>query len=310
MEQADRRAILNLVLGTVLGVILSRFTFGSIFMTVPILLACRAVRQKGAKLASFALMLVAVLALTIIQNRVILPTEYWPVLLVGLYLPVGSILGAAVWTFSAERSGSLMRRFFWACIPVFVLGLLLSIYFALDASLVVRTAMVESVVSYFPSDALGVDITSLAQVIVNSMMLVFTPIGMVFLALPIVISDINLNRYDEQWQYDFANMKLPDPYIWVFFASWALALISNFVTAMPAWMVAISWNCALSLTCLYFVVGVSIVMAFARKRTAAVTAGRIVLLVVLLCILPMLNMITFAGLSILGILETWIRFRG
>ena len=118
-----------------------------------------------------------------------------------------------------------------------------------------------------------------------------------------------MNRFDEDWQYDFANMKLPDPYVWVFFASWAVALVSNWVEAVPTWILILGWNVALTMTVLYMVVGVSILVAFARRRTAAITAGRIVFTVVLLSFIPVLNVIMFIGLPVLGILETWIAFR-
>ena len=104
-------------------------------------------------------------------------------------------------------------------------------------------------------------------------------------------------------------MKLPDSYVWVFFASWAVALVSNWVQAIPVWVLVLGWNLALTMTVLYLVVGVSILVAFARRRTAAITAGRIVFTVVLLCFIPIVNAILFIGLPILGVLETWIAFR-
>ena len=189
------------------------------------------------------------------------------------------------------------------------MGAMLSVYFASEKSAPVRGVLVESYLSVFPADSLSMDISSVVQAVVNSMMLFFAPMGLMLLAVPVVISDINLNRYDEDWQYDFANMKLPDAYVWVLFASWALALLTNFVTAIPFWIMALMWNLALSLSVLYFVVGVSILVAFARRRTAALTAGRIVLMVALACIIPVVNMIVLFGLVLLGVLETWIRFR-
>ncbi len=309
MEQTDRVAIRNLVLGAILGVVLSRFSIGSILMTVPILLACQSVRRNDIKAGVFAAMLAAVSAWQVFQYRELLGTEYWPVLLTGLYIPVAITVGSAVWALTYGRSGSLMRRFFWACIPVFAFGLLVSLYFAVDASQGVRDVLVDSVMLYFPADTLNVDMEPVVRNIVDSLMLVFAPAGVLVLAFPIVVSDVNLNRYDEEWQYDFANMKLPDRYVWVLFGSWALALACNLIKTAPSWLTSVSWNAALSMTVLYMVVGVSILVAFARRRTAAITAGRIVFTVVLLCFIPGLNVVVLVGLPILGILETWIKFR-
>ena len=150
---------------------------------------------------------------------------------------------------------------------------------------------------------------SLFNMVIDLMMLFFAPLGIVLLALPVVTADINVNRYDEQWQYDFANMKLPDPYVWVFFASWAASLLCYLVKSVPMWAVAVCWNVALTVSVLYGIVGLSIVVAFARRRTAALTVGRIVILLILVCFIPFLNLVVIAGLILLGVLETWFRFR-
>lgn len=310
MEQTeDRVAVRNLVLGVLLGVILSRFSLGSVFMTVPVLLACPKTRRVMYRVLAFAAMLLAVVVWTVIENRRILGTEYWPVLLVGLYLPVSSITGSAVWAVGADYSSSSIRKFFWASIPVFVMGLAMSLYFASDSSQTVRVALAEGMLYYFPAEYLNVDITSLINMVMDLMMLFFAPLGIVLLALPVVTADINVNRYDEQWQYDFANMKLPDSYVWVFFASWAASLLCRIVKSVPVWAVTVCWNVALTVSVLYGIVGLSIVVAFARRRTAALTVGRIVILLVLVCFIPFLNLIVIAGLILLGVLETWFRFR-
>jgi len=308
-QYEDRTALRNLILGVLLGVILSRFSLGSIFMTVPVLLVCPRIRKAWIRIASFAALLLAVAAWTLIENRQILGTEYWPVVLVSLYLPVSGIVGAAVWTIGADYSRSSIRKFFWACIPVFVLGLALSMYFATDASKPIRTALAEGILYYFPSDYLNVDISSVLYAVVDMMMLFFAPLGVLMLTFPIVTADVNVNRYNEEWQYDFANMKLPDPYVWVFFASWAASLLCYILSGVPLWVMAVCWNVALTMSVLYLVVGVSILVAFARRRTAAVTVGRLVILVVLVCFIPVVNLIVILGLVLLGVLETWFRFR-
>ena len=305
MEQTDRTAIRNLIFGTAIGIILSRFAIGSILMTVPVLLVCPGIRNTAYKVLSFAAMLAGVLVWTLIQQRTLIGTEYWPFIILSLYTPFSMIIGSAVWTVGGSYSRSSMRKFFWAAIPVFVMGLALAFYFASEKSSLVRYELANGIIAMFPTDYLSVDFSSMVMNVVNTMALFFAPAVVLGLALPIVIADVNVNRFDEDWQYDFANMKLPDPYVWVFFASWAVALVSNWVEAVPTWILVLGWNVALTMTVLYMVVGVSILVAFARRRTAAITAGRIVLTVVLLCIIP----IMYIGLPLLGVLETWIAFR-
>lgn len=309
MEQTDRTATRFLILATTIGVILSRFAIGSIVMTVPLLLVCPKIRNTGVKVLSFAVLLLGTVIWTVVQNRALLGTEYWPVILLALFTPVLTIIGSAVWTVGCDYSRSSMRKFFWASIPVFVLGLATAFYFASESSAHVRAAIASTILSMFPEEYLSVDITSVVQTAMGIMALFFAPSAVLSLALPIVIADVSVNRFDEQWQYDFANMKLPDSYVWVFFASWIVALVSNWVEAIPVWVYVLSWNLALTMTVLYLVVGVSILVAFARRRTAAITAGRIVFTVVLVSFIPIVNVIMYIGLPLLGVLETWIAFR-
>ena len=309
MEQTDRGLTGYLVLSVFLGIVLSRLSLGSVVMTIPLLLVCPRLKRISVKVASFAAILAGTVVWTVVQNRLILGTEYWPALLVSLFLPVCFTVGSAVWAIGADYSSSSMRKFFWASIPVFCMGLALGFYFASGKSQQVRELLAANVMYYFPSDMLSVDIGPMVKRVIDSMGLVFAPVGVLLLAVPVVMSDVNLHRFDEEWQYDFANMKLPDSYVWVFFGSWGLALVCKLVKGMPSWAMVLAWNLALTMTVLYFIVGVSILVAFARRRTAAITAGRIVFTVALVCFIPFLNLVAAVGLPILGILETWIKFR-
>ena len=307
MEQTDRTAFRNLIIGTAIGIILSRFTIGSILMTVPVLLVCPKIRNTGIKVLSFAAMLLGVAIWAIVEQLVVLGTLDWVSTVWSLFYPALMIIGSAVWTVGGDFSRSSMRKFFWASIPVFVLGVAMALFFVSDKAIPLRESMANMFL--YTSEYLGVDFSSIVQIMVTMMALLFAPAGVLALALQIVIADVNVNRFDEDWQYDFANMKLPDSYVWVFFASWIIVLASNWVEAIPFVILVIVWNLALTMTVLYMVVGVSILVAFARRRTAAITAGRIVFTVVLLSFIPVLNVIMFIGLPVLGILETWIAFR-
>ncbi|MCQ2413150.1 MAG: hypothetical protein MJ057_09400 [Sphaerochaetaceae bacterium] len=309
MEQTDNKSVVrNVVLGTLLAVILSRFTIASLFMTLPILLACSRIRNTSKAMVPFGALLLVVIGWTLVENRVIIGTDLQPVLLVGLYPPVAATIGSAVWLASREKSSSLLRRFFWASIPVFVLGLALSLYFASDASLPIRAALTESIMYFFPAESIGMDISEIAKASVDMLMLFYAPLGIVVLGIPVLISDVSLHKFDEAWQVDFANMKFPDSYVWMFFASWAFALVSN-LASLPSWLVALAWNAALSVGFLYAVVGASILVSMARRKSPAISAGRIVFTLVLLCFIPVLNVVVLIGLPVLGVLETWVNFR-
>ena len=87
VEREDRAAIRNLILAVVLGVILSGFTLGNLLMTVPILMVCPKIKRTSVKMSAFAAVLLGAAVWTVIQNRSLLGTEYWPVLFVGVYMP-------------------------------------------------------------------------------------------------------------------------------------------------------------------------------------------------------------------------------
>lgn len=309
MEQNDRILIRNLVIATVMGILMSRLSIGSMLMTVPLLIACYHEYNIKRVVTSFVVLLLAVVTWIVIEGRDLLGTEYWPYLLVALLVPVATIIGSAVWAGTKSLSSSLMRRFFWACIPTFVMGLVVALFFTTKASEPTKQLMEATVLYLFPSDQLGIDISSSVALVVQMACYFYAPLCILMLAISVVISDCLSSRNDQQWQFDFANMKFPDSYVWVFLVSLVLVLVHNFVPAIPEIIGVIVWNLALSMAILYGVAGVSILVALARKRSTNITATRIVATVFVFCLLPGLNIIVLLGLPILGVLETWIKFR-
>ena len=180
MEQTDRTAVRNLVFATLIGIVLSSFQIGIFVMTVPLLLVCPKIRNIRVKVLSFAALLLGTVIWTVIRNRTYLGTEYWPVILLGLSTPVLNIIGSAVWTVGSEYSRSCMRKFFWASIPVFVLGLAVAFYLASDGSAQVRATMTSLILSLFPEESLGVDITPLVQQAIDVSARLFAPIAVLF----------------------------------------------------------------------------------------------------------------------------------
>ena len=309
MEQNDKVLIRNLVIATVMGILISRLSIGSMFMTVPLLIACYHESNLKRMVTSFVVLLVTVVAWTVIEGRSLLGTEYWAYLIVGLLVSATTIVGSAVWAGSKNLSSSLMRRLFWACIPAFVLGLGTSLFFTTEAATSTKQLMTATILYLFPSEQLGFDISSTVSMVVEMAKLYYAPVCILSLCIPVVISDCLSHKYDEQWQFDFANMKFPDSYVWVFLASFILVLLCNFIKTMPEVIMAIAWNLSMSMAILYGVAGLSILVSFARRRSTAITVGRIVATMFLFCLIPGLNAIVLLGLPILGVLETWIKFR-
>ncbi len=299
----------ELALVTIVGILFSRFSLGSVLMVIPLLLVVPRVKDLWQALLAFAVLLVGSVVWSVIDNKEVIEAGYGSVLAVTLFLPVCSITGATAWCIASRKSRAGLRKFFYACAPAVVLGLALAIWFSSDYAYSAREILKNSILYVFSEEALGVNVESVVDLALSFLNVSFVPMGMVIVAVPVLISELVMYRYNEAWQYDFACMKLPDPFIWVFFGFWVLALVSSLVTAVPIVIYCISWNVAFAITVLFAVQGLSILVARFRRTTAFMSVGKVVVLVLLLCLMPGLNLVCIVGLPILGVLETWFRFR-
>lgn len=310
MEQGYKKSIWKeLVFVTIAGILFSRFSIGSVIMTVPLLLVAPRVKKLWQVLLAFAVVLVGTVVWSVIDYKNIIQAGYGSVLAVSLFLPVCTVIGAATWTAVGRKSRVGLRKFFLSCIPVVVLSLALAIWFSSDNANATKDLLKQSMLAVFSSESLGYNFESVIDLALSFLSISFLPMGMAIAGIPILISELIMYRYDEAWQYDFAFMKLPDPFIFGFFGFWLLALASSLVSAIPIAIYCIAWNVALGLTVLYAIQGLSILVARFRRTTAYFSVGKIVGLVLLLCLLPGINLVCLVGLPILGVLETWIRFR-
>lgn len=307
-QGTDRNIARDLVFATLVGILFSRFSLGSMLMTVPLLLVVPRIRKTCFVWLSYSLLFLGAMGWTLLDSRELLSSQYAGFVAFSLYMPVCTLVGSAVWTASGRRSRVGLRRFFLACIPVAVLGLALSVWFSTESADTVKGLIRSSMLYMFPEGTLGFSMEAMIDTIVTLLSLMFVPMGMVSAGLPILVSELILYRNDEDWQYDFAYMKLPDAFVWAFLGCLALSLGANFLQ-VPYWTVAVLWNMVFALGLLYAVQGVSILVALFRRRTAAVSAARVIVLVLCLCMMPGLNIVCLVALPILGMLETWIRFR-
>lgn len=309
MEQGtDKNILRDLVFATLVGILFSRFSLGSLLMTVPILLVSSRVRKTVYIWLSYILLFLGAVLWTVIEGKELLSTQYVGMIVVSLFMPLCAIAGSAMWTFSRSKSQVGLRRYFLSCIPVVFMGLAMALWFSSSMAEPIRELLKSSVLYMFPEETLGFSIETFLDTLISFLMLIYVPMGMIATGIPVLVSELLLYRDDETWQYDFAFMKLPDSFVWGFLGIWILALASNFVE-FPSCLTVACWNLALAFGVLYAIQGVSILVALFRRRTAAVSAGRVVVLVFFLCMIPGLNVVAFVGLPILGVLETWIRFR-
>lgn len=310
MQQGYKQSVWKeLILVTVVGILFSRFSLGSVIMTIPLLMIAPRVKDLWQALLSFAVVLVGTVLWSVLDYKNVIEAGYGSVLAVSLFLPVCTVLGAATWTAVSRKSRAGMRKFFLTCIPIVVLGLALALWFSSDNATSTRELLKQSMLAIFSEESLGYSFETVVDLALSFLTISFLPMGMLIVGIPVLISELIMYRYDEAWQYDFAFMKLPDPFIWGFFGFWVLALTSSLVSAIPLALYCVAWNVALALTVLFAIQGLSIIVARFRRTSAYFSVGKVVGLLLILCLLPGVNLICIVGLPVLGVLETWFRFR-
>lgn len=310
MQQGYKQSVWKeLILVTVVGILFSRFSLGSVIMTIPLLMIAPRVKDLWQVLLAFAVVLVGTVLWSVLDYKNVIEAGYGSVLAVSLFLPVCTVIGTATWTAVSRKSRAGMRKFFLTCIPIVVLALALALWFSSDNATSTKELLKQSMLAIFSEESLGYSFETVVDLALSFLSISFLPMGMLIVGIPVLISELIMYRYDEAWQYDFAFMKLPDPFIWLFFGFWVLALTSSLVSAIPLALYCVAWNVALALTVLFAIQGLSIIVARFRRTSAYFSVGKVVGLLLILCLLPGVNLICIVGLPVLGVLETWFRFR-
>ena len=310
MQQGYKQSVWKeLILVTVVGILFSRFSLGSVIMTIPLLMIAPRVKDLWQVLLAFAVVLVGTVLWSVLYYKNVIEAGYGSVLAVSLFLPVCTVIGTATWTAVSRKSRAGMRKFFLTCIPIVVLALALALWFSSDNATSTKELLKQSMLAIFSEESLGYSFETVVDLALSFLSISFLPMGMLIVGIPVLISELIMYRYDEAWQYDFAFMKLPDPFIWLFFGFWVLALTSSLVSAIPLALYCVAWNVALALTVLFAIQGLSIIVARFRRTSAYFSVGKVVGLLLILCLLPGVNLICIVGLPVLGVLETWFRFR-
>ena len=233
-------------------------------------------------------------------------------LLVGLYVPISLLLGAALWIWLQDRG--MLVRLLTVCAVAAIYGFGLMLWLSSgSASAVATEGMYRNVMkSVVPGllggqMPLGMDADSLFDAVVRVLRLGFLPLFIGQFGLSAMISELLIHRSQWSFQDRMARWSLPEHAVWVFLGSWTGVLVT-FVMDLPI-LESIAWNIALTTSLLYMVQGMSILAALVRHRNPGATATRVFLLSFILVMLPGVNAIPLVALPLLGVSETWIRSR-
>ncbi|MCF0238622.1 MAG: hypothetical protein HUK24_08480 [Sphaerochaetaceae bacterium] len=300
----NRNEVVTLLFAIGAGVIISRFSFGTLLFTLPVLFVSSKVEKKG--LCEIALLLLALVffAIELVNYYPIREEMVFGLEIYSWFFPFFILIGSGIWIWYRE-STSMLRKLFVACLPVLLGGIAMGLWMSSSYGVEVVQYLCEIMDTVLSS--LGFSDTAFVQIAIGAMTSMFGYIGMIFTAFPLILLEVATKSHDSQWQEDFAYNKLPNPFFYVFIGLWVLVLLYALI-GLPLWIGIISINGAVGVSLLYGFQGVSILVALLRRKTF-VKANSVLLLVLLMCLLPGLNIAIFITLPILGVLENWINFR-
>lgn len=324
------RLVRDSLLMVVASLLLYRLTFTNVLYTIPLLLLAPRFEDRKMAMLPVAAVFLLVVGGELFAARKALGFATTPLILtIGLFIPVVLLVAAAVWIWLREARS--LVRYLASCAFMVVAGIGLAVWLQSGSEIVRKVEELYSSTfrtlfsTFLPmtpasvategavqataeTTVLGFDADVLFALCVRVVYHSFVPMCMALIGVSALISECVLHRQDAAWQQRVANWRLPENAIWVFLGAWTLVLV-NMLFTLPASVSAFSLNLALSVSLLYLVQGLAILIFLVRKRNPLFTVARAVVFVMLCMLLPGLNVLVVLALPLLGALETWITLR-
>ncbi|MCQ2398501.1 MAG: hypothetical protein MJ052_04275 [Sphaerochaetaceae bacterium] len=308
MEQRKGNPGVNVVVSIVLSVLLARLAGGNMFFTVPLLLVAQHITDRKKAVLPFFASALAVSLLFILRVMQQDEAKFTGMFFLGLLFPVSAALGCALWTFLRDFSDSVLRKLvICSLVPAVFCGTF-ALWLTTSGGAQVLEEIREAYMALLPAELLGINTEGFAKMIATVLLMMIFPMGILFQAVPILVTETVLHRFDEKWQYGFANMKMPGFFVWILMGSWIVTMLGNIAFTYPEVVSVFCWNISIGLSMHYFLNGISIMIARIR-RSAAVTAGKVLVWIALALIVPGVNAVVISVLTVMGVLETWIKLR-
>lgn len=330
-DAARNRLIRDSLLMVIASMLLYRLMFTNILYTIPLLLLAPRFEDRRMALLPVAAVFLLVVGGELFTARNVLGQSTTPLILViGLFIPVVLLVAAAVWIWL--RDSRSLVRYLASCVFAVVAGIGLAVWLHSGSDTVMRVGEIYSSTfkalfsTFMPTTTpaliateevvqataettiLGVNADVLFALCLQVVYHSFVPMCMAVIGVSALISECMLHRQDEAWQQRVANWRLPENAIWVFLGAWTLVLL-NMVLPFPGAVSALAMNLAMSVSLLYMVQGISILIFLIRRRNPLFSVTRAMVFVFLCMMLPGLNALVVLVLPLIGALETWITFR-
>lgn len=300
----------SLAVLAVASVILSRIPIGNFFFTIPLVMVCS---QLGKASKAF-LCYVAVIAVSSAMFAFDAYDRTSGSFSVGLFvfsifIPVALGFASAVWSCTGySRLGYKVRYLasgaFAAAASVAVL---LLVTFGNKITEDLRQTLTLSYNALF-SSSIGLTSDDFLRYSLLLFQYALVPLSLVILGVSIVMGESSVHKNDQEWQDRVGRWSIPNDFVWVLLASFFAAIISGFLD-FPKALNVVLWNLALVSCVVYGIQGFAILVFNARKKASLFTVHRMTVYIVIMAVIPGLNIAAFAGLPLLGVLETWIVLR-
>ena len=307
----EKKEIRDVLIMSIAGFILSMFSIGSLFFTLPLLLLSKRYPKRSTDTACVAVLVLAV-GKQLFDSRSILMNSL-TYLFVGnnLFIPVSLILGAMVWVHT--KGMDAFKRMLFSVLPSFVLFLILgAVYLALpeNGQSVVNAyrEIYTSLMSAFV-DADSAVLNMTFDIMLELLLSIAIPLVFINLCTVHFIFEAGAHRFDEEFDERLSRFTAGDRFIYAFLASWTVMLIKQFVSFGEFANLLIN-NITLTLTLVYAVQGFAIVLYAIRRKGMKIRGSKLLgFLFLAIFLLPGINAVLIIALPLTGVLENWIRMR-
>jgi hypothetical protein len=307
MDRDRSLASLTVVTSLVLSVVLSRLSLGVLVYPIPLMLASYRMEKTLHAVLVQALALVAVLAWRIIPEVNLLTPEAMGMFLLGLLFILSTGLTSLIYTALREYSSSMLRKMVLASIPVMILGSVYIIWLGTASGVVAAEGIRAIFAAVFTDEILGFDTAMFAEVALLIVKLVAVPFSMIFGAIPVLVTESGANRFNSEWQANFASMMMPPVFFWVFCGLLAVTVAGYFAKSQTVTLIGINLTAGLGLH--YVLNGLSVVHAWVRSKNQGFAASTLIYTLFFLSFIPFLGGAVWLALLVTGLLERWVKMR-
>lgn len=299
--------VLSYLMSVLVSVMLLETGLGLFVFAIPLLLFAGRVNSQKTAISVFIAAFAGILLIRMYSIGWFIK-ENIGLFLMDILLPTMVLAECALYVFYRNKSELVLRRLVLSSRLPVVIGLVFATFINSQAGADVFEGIIEGLAPGFVyvDEMLGVNSASVLPVYVRFL---YVPTCLILGGLQIWMSENALHKMDDDWQMGFAYMKMPDSYVWLFFGFWIAVILCGLIKSIPLWLYSDVLILALAVSLHYLMNGVSVLTAKLRRGSVYLTSGRVCLMVIVLSIIPFVGFFVFLGLTVTGVLETWVKMR-